>query len=215
MQGITFGQYHSYRDFGLFLQSKEIGSPAVKVQKIAIPGADGDLDMTDYFGGAKYENLKHKFEFATLARRTEYLTLFSTIKNAIHGKKGRIIIDGDPSFFYLGRCSVSGFTNDKGAGYVTVECDCEPYKYKLAKTVVTQAIDGTETVTLTNGRKRAVPEVTIETAGSLRIVYNDNFIWDLGSGSFTLPELELLEGENIVTVTGTGTVSFTWQEGDL
>ena len=185
------------------------------MQKIDIPGADGDLDMTDYYGGAKYENVKHKFEFATLARRTEYLTLFSTIKNAIHGKKGRIIIDGDPSFFYLGRCSVSAFTNDKGAGFVTVECDCEPYKYKVAKTVVTQAIDGTETVTLTNGRKRAVPEVTIETAGSLRIVYGDNFIWDLGSGSFTLPELELLEGENIVTVTGTGTVSFTWQEGDL
>jgi len=215
MQGITFGQYHSYRDFGLLLQSKEIGSPSIKVNKIDIPGADGDLDMTDYFGGAKYENVKHKFEFATLARRTEYLTLFSTIKNAIHGKKGRIIIDGDPSFFYLGRCSVSGFTNDKGAGFVTVECDCEPYKYKIAKTVVTQAIDGTKTVALTNGRKRAVPEVTIETAGSLRIVYGDNFIWDLGSGSYTLPELELMEGVNNVTVTGTGNIAFEWQEGDL
>ena len=199
----------------MLLQSKEIGSPAIKVQKIDIPGADGDLDMTDYFGGAKYENVKHKFEFVTVAAHKDYLPLFSRIKNAIHGKKGRIIIDGDPSFFYLGRCSVSAFTNDKGAGFVTVECDCEPYKYKTAKTVVSQAVDGTEAITLTNGRKRAVPEVTIETAGSLRIVYGDNFIWDLGSGSYTLPELELLEGENIVTVTGTGTVAFTWQEGNL
>lgn len=215
MNGVSFLGLHSYEDFGLLLQSKEIGSPSVKVNKIDIPGADGDLDMTDYFGGPKYENVKHKFEFATLAPRSEQLTLFSTIKNAIHGKKGRIIIDGDPSFFYLGRCSVSAFTNDKGAGFVTVECDCEPYKYKAAKTVVTQAIDGTETVTLTNGRKRAVPEVTIETDGSLRIVYNDNFIWDLGSGSFTLPELELLEGENTVTVTGTGSIAFEWQEGNL
>lgn len=215
MQGITFGQYHSYRDFGLLLQSKEIGSPAVKVSKIDIPGADGELDMTDYFGGAKYDNVKHKFEFATLAPRTEHLSLFGTIKNAIHGKKGRITIDGDPSFFYLGRCSVSAFTNDKGAGYVTVECDCEPYKYKAAKTVVSQAIDGTATVTLTNGRKRAVPLVTITTESSLRIVYGDNFIWDLGNGSFTLPELELLEGENIVTVTGTGSIAFEWQEGYL
>ena len=165
------------------------------MQKIDIPGADGDLDMTDYFGGAKYENVKHKFEFVTVAAHKDYLPLFSRIKNAIHGKKGRIIIDGDPSFFYLGRCSVSA--------------------YKTAKTVVSQAVGGTEAITLTNGRKRAVPEVTIETAGSLRIVYGDNFIWDLGSGSYTLPELELLEGENIVTVTGTGTVAFTWQEGNL
>lgn len=199
----------------MLLQSKEIGSPAIKVQKIDIPGADGDLDMTDYFGGAKYENVKHKFEFATIAPRNEHLALFSSIKNAIHGKKGRIIIDGDPSFFYLGRCSVSAFTNDKGAGYVTVECDCEPYKYKLEKTVVTQAIDGTQAITLTNGRKRAVPDVNIETESSLRIVYGDNFIWDLGSGSFTLPELELVEGDNTVTVTGTGSIAFEWQEGDL
>lgn len=196
------------------LQSKEIGSPAIKVQKIDIPGADGDLDMTDYFGGAKYENVKHKFEFATIAPRNEHLTLFSTIKNAIHGKKGRIIIDGDPSYFYLGRCSVSAFTNDKGAGYVTVECDCEPYKYKLNKTLATQAVEGTETVVLTNGRKRAVPEVTVVTESGLHIVYND-FIWDLGTGSYTLPELELVEGNNIVTVTGTGSIAFEWQEGNL
>lgn len=214
MQGINFLGFHSFRDFGLVLQSKEIGSPAIKVQKIDIPGADGDLDMTDYYGGAKYENVKHKFEFATLAPRNEHLTLFGSIKNAIHGKKGRIILDGDPSFFYLGRCSVSAFTNDKGAGYVTVECDCEPYKYKLNKTLVTQAIDGTETVVLTNGRKRAVPEVTVVTESGLHIVYNE-FIWDLGTGSYTLPELELVEGNNIVTVTGTGSIAFEWQEGDL
>jgi len=194
------------------LQSKEIGSPTIKVQKIDIPGADGDLDMTDYFGGAKYENVKHKFEFATNAPRNEHLTLFSTIKNAIHGKKGRIIIDGDPSFFYLGRCSVSAFTNDKGAGYVTIECDCEPYKYKLAKTVVTQAIDGTKTIDLTNGRKHAVP--TITTTAAMTIAFAGG-MWTHSAGTFTIPELELVEGENNVTVTGTGTVSFEWQEGDL
>jgi len=49
----------------------------------------------------------------------------------------------------------------------------------------------------------------------LRIVYGDNFIWDLGSGSYTLPELELMEGVNNVTVTGTGNIAFEWQEGDL
>lgn len=215
MIGITFGRYHSYKDFGLLLQGKEIGSPAIKVNMIDIPGADGSLDVTDYFGGAKFENVKHKFEFTTIAPRTEYYSLFSTIKNAIHGKKERIVIDGDPSFYYVGRCSVSAFTNDKGAGFVTVECDCEPYKYKQNKTTVTKDISGTQVITLTNGRKRAVPEVTITTDTSLNIVYQAVNIWDLGAGSYTLPELELVEGDNMVTVTGTGTISFTWQEGDL
>jgi len=212
MIGISFGRYHSFKDFGLLLQGKEIGSPAIKVSKIDIPGADGSLDVTDYFGGAKFENVKHKFEFTTIAPRTEYYSLFSTIKNAIHGKKERIVIDGDPSFYYVGRCSVSAFTNDKGAGFVTVECDCEPYKYKQNKTTVTKDISGTQVITLTNGRKRAVPEIT--TTAAMTIAFGDG-LWTTSAGTYTIPELELVEGDNTVEVTGTGSITFTWQEGDL
>lgn len=215
MKGILFGEYHSYNDLQLLLAEKEIGAPAVKVQKIDIPGADGDMDLTDFFGEPKYENVQHRFTFSTIRPHAEFLTQYSAVKNAIHGKKVRIILDGDPSFFYVGRCEVSSFTSEKGIGTITVSCDCEPYKYKLQKTAVSRTISGTEAVTLTNGRKRAVPEVTIEAEGSINIVFNAVNIWDLGSGSYTLPELELVEGANIVTVTGTGTVTFAWQEGDL
>ena len=38
MKGITFGSYHSYNDLKLLLNNKEIGSPAVKVEKIDIEG---------------------------------------------------------------------------------------------------------------------------------------------------------------------------------
>ena len=216
MKGITFGDFHSFRDLKLILQpGKEIASPAVKVKKIDIEGADSALDYTDFFGEPKFEDMTHKFNFATIVPESDFLSLFSIVKNALHGKKMRIILDDDPLFYYLGRVSVSGFTNDKNIGHVTIEADCEPYKYRLAKTVVQATISETETLALTNGRKRAVPEVVVETEGSIRIEYQGSNIWDLGSGSYTLPELELQEGENTVTLTGTGTVTFTWQEGDL
>ena len=215
MKGIKFGDYHSYDDFHLILASKEIGAPSVKTRKIEIEGADGDLDLTDFFGEPKYENVTHKFTFSTMEQLMQFLNQFSIIKNALHGKKMRIILDDDPTFFYVGRLHVSSFTYEKGIGTVSIEADCEPYKYKLAKTVVSKAVSGTQTITLTNSRKRAVPEISIETAGSLNIVYQQSNIWDLGSGSYTLPELELVHGENSVTVTGTGTITFTWQEGSL
>lgn len=215
MKGVYFGNLHSFNDLNLILSGKEMGSPAVKETKLDIPGADGSLDLTDFFGEAKYEDVTHKFEFSTIVPHKEFLTLHSTVKNAIHGKKMRIILDDDPLSYYMGRCHVSSFTNDKNIGVVSVECDCEPYKYKLNKTVVSRAVNGTEVITLTNGRKRAVPEVVIEAEGSIRIEYQGSNIWDLGSGSFTLPELELVEGANAVTVTGTGTITFTWQEADL
>lgn len=109
---------------------------------------------------------------------------------------------------------VSSFTNSKGIGTVSVEADCEPYKYKVDKTTVTRAVSGEDSIVLANSRKRAVPEVVIATESTIRIAYQSN-IWDLGSGSYTLPELELTAGENTVTVTGTGSVSFTWQEASL
>lgn len=215
MKGITFGQYHSFRDFKLLLASKEIGAPEVKVNKLDIEGADGSLDLTDFFGEPKYEDVQHKFVFSTIVPSGQFLSVFDTVKNAIHGKKMRVILDDDPLFYYVGRLSVSSFTNEKNVGKVTVEADCEPYKYKLEKTVVSRAVNGEDTIVLTNARKRAVPEVTIETESSIHIVFQSVNIWDLGSGSFTLPELELTEGENEVTVSGVGQISFTWQEASL
>lgn len=215
MKGITFGDLHSYRDLHLLLTGKEIGSPETKRMKLDVPGADGSIDYTDFFGEPKYEDVTHKFTFATIVPTTEFLSLFSTVKNAIHGKKMRIILDDDPQFYYVGRPEVSQFANDKNIGQIKIDAECEPFKYKLNKTAVTRAVDGTESIILTNSRKRAVPEVTITAEGSMRIVYRENNIWDLGSGSYTLPELELLEGENTVSVTGTGTIAFTWQEASL
>ena len=216
MIGITFGNLHSYRDLKLLLQpGKEIGSPEVKKKLLDVEGADGTLDYTDFFGEPKYTDVKHKFPFATIVPMKEFLSHYSIVKSALHGKKMPIILDDEPGFYYVGRIYVQPFTNEKNIGHITIEAECEPYKYKLAKTTVSRAIDGTEIITLTNARKRAVPEVTIETETSINITYGSGFIWDLGPGSYTLPELELVEGNNTVTVTGTGEISFVWQEGTL
>jgi len=212
MKGVSFLGYHSFRDLHLLLTEKEIGSPEVKRQTIDIDGADGELDFTDFFGEPKYQNAQHRFSFESIQPRNEQLSQFTEIKNRIHGKKGRIILDDDPSFFYVGRCFVSSYKNEHGIGRIMVECDCEPYKYKMQPTIMSVTVDGTQDITLTNGRKRAVPVIT--TTADMTIVFGDG-TWTHGTGTFTIPELELVEGENIVMVTGTGKITFTWQEGDL
>jgi hypothetical protein len=214
MKGIRFGNLHTYDDLNLILSKKEIGSPAVKTKKIDVDGADGELDLTEFFGEPKYENVRHKFEFSTIIPQTEFITHFSTIKNALHGRKLKITFDDETGDYYLGRLFVSSFTNEKGIGKVTIEADCEPWKYKAAPTVISQTVTDAATITLTNARKRAVPEVRIETEDKLRLTFGFN-VWDLGAGSYTLPELELVAGENVVEVTGAGTITFTYQEGDL
>ncbi len=214
MKGIRFGNYHSYDDLHLILNSKEIGAPQIKTQKINIDGADSALDLTEFFGDVKYEDVTHRFNFSTIVPQADFLSQFSTIKNALHGRKMRIVLDDDPHFYYFGRLSVSKFTNEKNIGIISIDADCEPYKYKLDKTVVELYVNGDFTAQVPNSRKRVVPEVKVEATGSIRIVYQGN-IWDLGSGSYTLPELELAEGDNEITLAGVGTVTLTYQEAKL
>ena len=212
MKGITFGELHSYRDLKLILIEKEIGAPHVKTKLIEIEGADGSIDLTDFFGEPKYGDVTHKFTFSTIVPWNDFLSQYSEVKNALHGKKLTIILDDDPSFYYVGRCYVSSFTNEKNIGTITIECECEPYKYKLSQTVVTRTVSGSATITLTNSRKRAVPEIT--TTAAMTFVFGEQSLAK-GAGTFVIPELELTEGANTVTVSGTGTVTFRWQEGGL
>lgn len=213
MKGILFGNVHSYRDLLMVLSAKEIGAPPTKKEAIDIPGGDGELDFTEFFGEPKYGNVTHKFTFTAIGG--DLLTRYAKVKNALHGKKMRITLDAEPYYYYVGRCEVSSFHDEHGVGTIVVTCDCEPYKYAQGKTVVYQAVNGVADVILLNGRMRAVPEVRVETTGTMNVVFGQSNVWALGSGSYTLPELELTEGENIVTVTGTGTITFTWQEGEL
>ena len=194
------------------MSKKEIGAPSVKKAVVEIEGADGSIDYTDFFGGPKYGDVTHKFTFSTIVPRNDFSTQYSNIKNALHGQKLRIVDDDDPGFYYVGRCYVSSFTSEKGIGQISIECECEPYKYKLQPTIMSVAVNGTEVITLTNSRKRAVP--TITTTAAMTFVLGDGS-FAKGAGTFTIPEMELVEGENHVTVAGVGNITFTWQEGDL
>lgn len=212
MKQITFGQYRSYDDLSLILLSKTIGSPEIKTYTVDVEGADGVLDYTEYFGEPKFNNLVHTFEFSTVVVQSQFLTLFSAIKDALHGQKVHIALDDDPDFYYIGRISVSDFTNEKSIGNVSITCDCEPYKYKADVTTVAKAVSGSATITLPNMRKRVVPTITSD--ASFTFAFGGHTVTH-SAGTFMIPTLELVEGNNTVTVTGTGNVSFTYQEGRL
>lgn len=136
MKGITFGEYHSYRDLHMILAEKKIGTPSQKTESIDIPGGDGVLDLTEFFGEVKYKNRALSFEFSTLVPQSEFMTLFSMVQNALHGKKMMISLDADPEWYYIGRISVSEWKADKRIGKLTIDCDCEPFKYRMTSQIV-------------------------------------------------------------------------------
>ena len=215
MKGITFGHYHSWNDFQLILAAKTIGTPSPKTETIDIPGGDGVLDLTEFFGETKYENRTLTFEFSSVVIPSDFMSLFSMVQNALHGRKMKITLDDDPGWYYIGRISVSEWKADRNIGKLTIDCDCEPYKYQISPTVITKAISGTSIINLPNSRKRVVPEVKVTSGSGLTVTFGSGSVWTLASGSYLLPELELVEGDNQVTVTGTGTITFTYTQAAL
>jgi len=213
MKGVKFGNYHSWNDFSLVLSQKIIGTPSPKTETIDIPGGDGVLDLTDFFGEVKYNNRNLSFEFSTIAPQSEFMNLFTRVQNALHGQKMQIILDDDAEWYYAGRITVSEWKAEKSVGKLTIDCDCEPFKSRLGDTVIYQEVNGTEeTVILPNGIKSVVPVIDI--TGNINLTFGTNY-WALTEGRYELPAVRLVNGDNTVLVSGTGTATFAYRERGL
>ena len=71
MKTVKFGDLDSYADLGLVRSNVEVGSPATKTDSVDIPGADGVLDLTEYFGEVLYENRELSMDFQTMEGAAE------------------------------------------------------------------------------------------------------------------------------------------------
>lgn len=213
MNGIQFGNYHSWNDFSLVLQPDwELEAAQPKIEQIDIPGGDGVLDFTEAFGEIKYKNRKLKFNFRTIVPRSEFWTLFSTIQNTISGRYMKIVIDNDPMWYYMGRITMDQWKADQNIGQITVECDCEPYKYKKYKTVRNDTVTESGTIAYANSRMSVIPSITLTAPATITF---DGNIYSLSAGTTTTGEIVFTEGNNLFTVVGDTNITVEYQEGSL
>ena len=165
LRGVKFGDYHTANNWGLILNSKTISPPRPKTTYVSIQGRDGDLDQSEALTGEiKYENRTLKFTF--LLTEGTYLdreNLISEILTVVHGKKLNIILDDDPSVYFVGRCIVTDRNNNKAYGSIAIEVNCDPFRLKLEEVEETIALTSVETsVALSNnGNKTVSPIFTV------------------------------------------------------
>lgn len=210
MDGVTFNTTHS-STYGIYLSSVEIEKPMPKTSYISIPYGDGDADLTEAYGEVKYNMRKIKMTFQYPSSTLLFETLMTTFANAWQGKKVKITFDKDPNYYYWGRLNI-GYGKKDIIGEISVEAYCEPYKYKLAVTSQTEAVTTSKAVTITNDRMRAYPLITTDASFS---IVKDGVTYSYGTVTDYQTTIPLNEGSNSLTVTGTGNITFEWQEGAL
>lgn len=207
--GVTFNNTHT-STWGLILTSTKIEKPAPKTSFIDIPFGDGSADLSEASGEVKYQMRQVVMEFK-ITDLTAYEALLTSIANEIHGQKVKITLDKDPTYYYYGRVSVE-YNKDTTIGTIVVTALCDPYKYKTAVTSQEEAITTSKSVTIHNDRKKAYPKIT--TTASFSIV-KDGVTYSYGTVTDLQTTIPLLEGDNTLACTGTGTITFEWQEGAL
>ena len=218
-KGVSFGNVHSYNDLDLILSACEIPPAEPKVNYIDLPGGDGSLDLTEAFGEVKYndrEGCQFTFSMNPAGGLTDadFEAKKTEASNALNGKQCKITLDKDTDYYYIGRCTVSEYLSDKRLRQIVVTARVKPWKYKQDETVVRQTLSTTErTITLTNARKTVIPSITC-TNDDTKVTFG-TFQTTLSAGTHRILDIQLAEGANAVNISGSGTITFTYQEADL
>ena len=210
-------KYNTFLDWDLILTSKDVASPEPKTNYIELDGMDGTLDLSEALTGTiSYTDRTVSATFWTdHGTREERSILLSRIRQALHGKKVKIIEPDDPEHYLFGRVKIKEEANNHVYATFTLEAVCEPWRYTLTDIVRTISVTEDQTVDVVinnDGVKTIVPTVTV--SGSVSITYG-GVTTSLEDGTYTISNLRLYQGANVIRVTGTGSVTFTYKEGAI
>ena len=213
--GVYFDEIHSFYNLNLVL-SPFVPVPAIpKTNYIDLAGGDGSIDLTEVYGEVKFYD--RDFTFAFMVHPSDEMTFdekVTQVSNALNGKKCKITLDRDEGYYWEGRCTVDSYLQDKNLKKIVVKATVKPYKLKQKKTVSIYALSSTEqVVNIKNGRKKVVPLITC-TDDNTKISFG-SFTTTLSSGTHEILDFQLKHGDNIFKVSGSGTIKFEYQEGDL
>ena len=203
----------AYDEWNIVLTKADIPLPEPKVSLVEIKGADGVLDLSEVLtGDILYNNRTITLTFEMMDD-TDYYDLISNISNYLHGRIVTISLTNDEDYYYVGRASISQWQCIKRQGIIVITVDAEPYKYAVTETtMIVNVANQTKTITLQNNRKRVCPMLNV--TGTITLTIN-GVNYKLAEGKQQLSNFRLVEGNNVVKVSGNGTLTITYRQGEL
>lgn len=206
----------SMLSLGWLRETVNFPTPQSQSNTITVPGRNSPIRFSEALGRVAYESRSFDMTFSMLGDRADYDQLVSAAVNHFSGQLCQVIVSDEPGLYAVGTLEASPSYDPKtGKGTLVLSCeDGDAYLYHLVETVVTVTGDGT--ATLENDYMPVVPAVTVTEETTLRwTVDGESFHKTISAGTWEIPELELRHGENTVSITSTGTTTFSYREGRL
>lgn len=235
--GVTFNGKHTYRDLGLVLLTKTIGLPARTTQIVRPPYSNHPIDYSSLYGHTIYDDREFTCEFmvrdqANLSKEA-LANKFTAVITWLEELQGRtpLIDDVAPGYYYLAEPAKAPTWEELlSLGKLTIDWTCNPLRtcvkpegntrwndlnvnYDVSQHTSYQ-INGATTIHLINKLPEPVqPTITVE--GDLTLVVDDQE-QHLTDGVYAPVQLAyppiLKKGATYLAVSGTGTITFTWQK---
>ena len=236
MDGVTFGTKHSFKDWGLYLKSRPVISPpTAKTNYQDLPGADGQLDLTEALtGDVKYDMRKITCEFVVMSARSRWDIIYSDILDYLQGEDLIFFKDEEPCYIYKGRFQVNEWKSDKKSATLVIEGTVEPYKqdrfssledwlwdtFRFEDGVIREykdiEIDGKYSLEIPGARMKVVPTITVaSTDGAGMTVSSNGRSYELVDGVNIVPYIDIDKSGVILDFTGNGIVSIEYRGGRL
>ena len=201
---------------GWIREKVDFPTPQSQTNTIVVPGRNSPIRYTEALGSVSYQPRSFTITLSMYGTREMFDRKVSEAVNRFAGRLCKVVCSDNSKVYALGTLEASPSYDPKSRrGQLVLSCtDGDSYLYHVKETVVAVSVSGN--VTLTNDYMPVVPVVTTtaETSFSWK-VGEDVFQKSVSAGTWEFPEMELQEGENTLTVEGTGTTTFRSREGRL
>lgn len=213
----TFDDIKTFHTWHLILTAKSITPPTVKTNYVNIGGMSGTIDLSEALTGEPTYNdrtISAKF-WTNEGNRQSRERLLREITTTLHGRKIKVIEPDDPDHYFIGRASIKSVNNILPYAEFTIDIVCEPWRYSITDTHRSVSVNSATPVNIVisnSGIKTVCP--TIIVVGAVTVKYDD-VVLEFGDGTYKSSSIKFKHDISTVSISGNGTVTFTYREADL
>lgn len=206
----------SMSSMGWLRETVNLPTPQSQTETVVVPGRNTPIRFSEALGRVSYQPRTFEITLSMLGSRERFNQMVSDVVNRLAGHLVSVVYSEEPDFYMVGTLQAAPtYDPMTHKGQLVLSCsDGDSYRYHVVETQVTKT--GSGTITLSNDYMPVVPTITTtaETALSWK-VGTDTFRKSVSAGTWVFPELELQQGANSITISGSGSTSFRYREGRL
>ena len=206
----------SMLSLGWLRETVNFPTPQSQSNTITVPGRNSPIRFTEALGRVAYQPRSFDMTFSMQGDRADFDILVSMVVNQFAGKLCRVTLTEDPTLYAVGTLEAApSYDPLTGKGTLELSCtDGDAFLYHTEETTIT--VTGGRIVILANDFMPVVPVITTTAETTLRwAIDGESFEKTVSAGTWEISELELRHGNNTVSVTNEGTVTFVYREGRL